>query len=579
MTSARRSALCGSALCLLASLAIASCSAPSDQKASSNASTKEVAAAPEATTPARLRLITGQQYANTLHYIFGDDIKVPAAFAPLQRTDGLLESGAAGAGVTAGQIQQLARAASAVATQVVDTGNLDQHLPAHRDYLIPCKPTNEKAADDACARQFIKTTGRLLFRHPLADAKVNELVAKAHDASDRLKDFYAGIQVVLEGMLVDPKVLMVADTTEPDPKHPGHRRLDAYGLASRLSFFLWNAAPDDNVLKAAESGEIMTPKGRAKVVDMMLKSPRLEDGVRAFFDDMFAFDDFDNLAKDPTIYPKVTGATIIDAREQTLRTVYDQLIVKNKDYRDLYTTRETFISPNLATIYNLPATVPGWVPYTFPPDSPRAGLLTQVSFLAVHAHPGRSSPTRRGKALRELLLCQKVPSPPPNVDFSLVDNPPPNIKTQRERVNLHLKNPVCAGCHKITDPMGLALENFDGGGQYRTTERGAPIDASGSLDGKSFKDVLGLTQALHDHPQLPTCLTKRVFAYGTGGPLAQDENATLQMFEKDFAASGYRLKALLKAIVMSDTFTTIDQSNSQTPAVKTASASPAQASR
>jgi hypothetical protein len=267
-----------------------------------------------------------------------------------------------------------------------------------------------------------------------------------------------------------------------------------------------------------------------------------------------------------------------DAREQTLRTIVDQLITKNGDYRDLYTTRDTFMSPALASVYKV-ATPPGWTPYTFPPDSPRQGILTQISYLAVHAHPGRSSPTRRGKALRELLLCQKVPSPPPNVDFSLVDNPPPNIKTQRERVNLHLKNPVCAGCHKITDPMGLALENFDGGGQYRTTERGALIDASGSLDGKSFKDVIGLTQALHDHPQLPTCLTKRVLAYGTGGPLAQDENATLENFEKEFAASGYRFKALLKAIVMSDSFTTIDQSSSQTPAVKTASASPAQASR
>jgi len=198
------------------------------------------------------------------------------------------------------------------------------------------------------------------------------------------------------------------------------------------------------------------------------------------------------------------------------------------------------------------------------------GILTHIAYLSVHSHPARSSPTRRGKALRELLLCQKVPSPPPNVDFSLVENPPPNIKTQRERVNLHLKNPVCAGCHKITDPMGLALENFDGGGQYRTTERGSPIDASGNLDGKSFKDVIGLETALHDHPSLPTCLTKRVFAYGIGGPLSSAEDPTLETLDKQFATSGYRFKALLKAIVMSDAFTTVSEPESSTPAAKTA---------
>src|SRR3954465_15993569 len=192
--SLRRSALRGSALCLLAGLAVASCSAPSDQKMS-NAG-KQVAV--EGSSQARLRLMSAEQYANTLHYIFGDDIKVPAAFAPLQRTDGLLASGASGAGVTAGQLQQLARAAPAVASQVIDTGNLEQHPPAHRDYLIPCKPADPKAADDACAREFLKTTGRLLFRRTLSDAKLAELVTKAHDGADRLKDFYAGIQGVLE---------------------------------------------------------------------------------------------------------------------------------------------------------------------------------------------------------------------------------------------------------------------------------------------------------------------------------------------------------------------------------------------
>src|SRR6185503_18624306 len=143
---------------------------------------------------------------------------------------------------------------------------------------------------------------------------------------------------------------------------------------------------------------------------------------------------------------------------------------------------------------------------------------THVSFLASHAHPGRSSATRRGKALRELLLCQPVPLPPPNVDFSVLNDPTSPFKTARDRVNFHLQNPVCAGCHKITDPMGLALENFDGAGAYRAEEKGQEIDASGAFDGKPFTGAVGLGKALHDNPALTSCLVKRAYSYGSGSP-------------------------------------------------------------
>jgi hypothetical protein len=285
---------------------------------------------------------------------------------------------------------------------------------------------------------------------------------------------------------------------------------------------------------------------------------------------MFAFDDFDNLAKDPAIYPSVTGATLVDAREQTLRTVIDHLLVQKKDYRDLFTTRDTFMSPNLATVYQVPAT-PGWTPYHFPEGGPRMGLLTQVSFLAVHSHPARSSPTARGKALRELLLCQRVPPPPPNVDFSIVEDPRANYHTARERLTAHRSNPVCAGCHRITDPMGLALENFDGAGQYRDAERGAKIDASGTLDGKDFNTVAGLAQALHDHPSLPSCLVKRFYSYGTGGPISPTDDPAVTALVARFAQAGYRVPDLLRLIVLSDAFSAIVETPASAPLVKSAS--------
>jgi Protein of unknown function (DUF1592)/Protein of unknown function (DUF1588)/Protein of unknown function (DUF1585)/Protein of unknown function (DUF1595)/Protein of unknown function (DUF1587) len=554
-------------------LSVAGCAHYLGDHAKSGATTSQNSAQipePEnAGTPPRVRLLTSQQYVNVIADIFGSDIKPGTPIPPMRRTDGLLETGAAEVGVTTGQVMQLQRTAAAVAAQVVDNGNLDTQVPAHRDYLVPCKPKSITAPDDACAVKFIRSTGRLLFRRPLSNDKVKELTGRAHQAAADLKDFYAGLSSVLEGMLVDPMVLMIVDRTEPDPQHPGRQRLDAFSLASRLSFFLWNSAPDDAVLKAAESGEVNTPAGRARVVNMMLADPRLENGVRAFFDDMFAFDDFDTLSKDGTVYPKVSGTTLKDAREQTLRTVYDHLIVRDRDYRDLFTTRDTFISPALASVYQVPA-VPGWVPYEFPESSPRIGILSEVSFLAVHSHPARSSPTLRGKALREILLCQKVPSPPPNVDFSIIEDPKAVFHTARERLTAHRANPVCAGCHKITDPIGLALENFDGGGQFRTTERGATIDTSGSLDGKNFNDAVGLAQAVHDHPALPTCLVKRMYSYGIGGPLTQADNPELTYLDKRFAEAGYRVPDLLRAIALSTAFSEVAETPAQPPPVKTA---------
>lgn len=508
----------------------------------------EVAAAYEG-TPTRVRRMSQEQYANTIAYVFGRDIDVGTPFAPLRRTDGLLAAGAASAGVTSGELQQLQRSASMIAAQILDKGSIEHKTPSRRDFLVPCKPANETAADDACATTFLQHVGRLLYRRPLQQERLAGLVAEANKGATDLHDFYAGLAPVLEGMLIDPKFLLIADLTEPDPDHEGKRRLDAYSLASRLSFFLWNAAPDDELLRAAESGEIHDEDQFERIVDSMLASPRLESGVWAFFDDMFGFEGFDNLAKDPAVYPSVTGATLKDAREQTLRTVIDQLVIRKADYRDLYTTRDTFISPALATVYQVP-TMPGWVPHEFPADSRRTGFLTQISFLTLYAHPARSSPTLRGKGLRERLLCQVVPPPPPNVDFSLLENPAADYKTQRDRVNAHLHEPACAGCHKLTDPMGLALENFDGSGRYRDNERGNPIDTSGNLDGKEFKDVTGLAQALHDHPSLTSCLVKRMYSYGAGGPTSIADRPLLSYLGERFAEDGYRVPDLMRTIAL-----------------------------
>ncbi|WOJ94678.1 DUF1592 domain-containing protein [Congregibacter variabilis] len=499
-------------------------------------------------------LMTAEQYRNSLGYIFGPGVDLQVEFAPVARTEGLLANSASVAGVSSAQLQGIQSVASSVASQVVDA--------THRNYLVPCQPASLESSDDDCAAEFLAKVGRLLFRRALTDDEVAMYVDLAGAATEQLEDFYAGLEIALEGMLISPEGLFVVERVEPDPDNPGQLRLDGYSLASRLSFFLWNAGPDDELLSAAESGELHSREGAERAVERMLASPRLTAGMRAFFDDMFAFDEVKTLVKDSTIYPQFTRVTAEDAREQTLRTATDHLLTNDGDYRDLFTTRSTVMSPALALIYGV-AAQPGWAPHEFPADSPRAGLLTQVSFLSLNAHPGRSSVTLRGQALRERFLCQIVPEPPPGIDFSVVSNPDSHYPTQRERVRAHLETPSCAGCHRITDPIGLSLEQFDGAGGYRLTENGATIDASGGLDGFEFDGAIGLGEALRENPELPRCLVQRVYSYGTGGQPGVESRAVLDYFNQEFAAQGYRLRDLLRRVALSKAFSRVQEDPSE----------------
>jgi hypothetical protein len=529
---------------------LASCSGTSGGASGESASVIATPEPPLVQAPARVRVLTQDQYFNSLTYIFGEDARTDSRFPPFRRTDGLLALGAASAGITASGVEKFQRAAQIIAAQVVDV--------RHRDFLIPCKPASVAASDSACARATIKAIGRQLYRTPMTEEKLAVTVKAADEAASRLKDFYRGLAYALEGMLLDPNFIFVAETAQPDPANPGRLRLEPHAAATRLSLFLWNQLPDEALLAAAERGALNTRAGRVKIVDGMLANPRLEEGVRAFFSDMLEFDDFDSLSKDAAVYANFTGRTAIDAREQTLRVIVDQLVKKDGDYRDLFTSRTTFLSPPLAALYRVQSG-PGWVETNFPEDSQRVGLLSQISFLALHAHPARTSPTLRGKAVREQLLCQKVPDPPPNVDFSALENPRADHRTARDRVTAHLANPVCAGCHRITDPIGLALENFDGAGQYRDTEKGAAIDASGTLDGKPFKDAAGLAQALRESPALVSCVVRRAFSYGVGSPDVAGRNELMAYYNKGFSAHGYKFKGLLRDIALSDAFYTVTE--------------------
>ncbi len=501
--------------------------------------------------PPVMRKLTQVQYRNSIRDIFGA-VTLAGRFDPDPRADQLIAVGAGKTTVTPTGFEGYDRIAAGVAAEVVS--------PRRREEFIPCKPAAAMAADDACAGEFVRSFGHLLFRRPLTEEELRAYVALAGNAAGQTHDFYGGLELALTGMLTSPQFLFIVDRTEPDPSHPGLQRLTPNAMAARLSFLLWDSTPDLQLLQAAEKGELSKPQGLAGQVDRLLNSPRVEEGVRAFFVDMLQFDTYNTLEKDAELYPSYNPKIAAQSQEQTLRTIVYLLLDQNGDYRDLFTTRKTFMTSMLASAYELPLDADfrsdsQWLPYEFPADRPQSGILTQFSFIGLHSHPGRTSPTLRGKALREVLMCEKVPDPPGNVDFSKFNSSDAQKLTVRERLLMHQSSPVCGGCHRITDPIGLALENFDTVGAYRTVDNGLDIDASGSLQSKKFTDVNGFSQIIHDSPQLPACLVQRVYAFGTGRKPTQSEMKWLMNYAKgDFATGGYQMHKLLREIALSSNF-------------------------
>lgn len=472
-----------------------------------------------------VRRITETQYRHTIADVFGPEIEISARFEPEKREDGLLALGSAQLSLTSSGFEQYFVLASAIAKQV-----------AARDRADQCK-SNE------CARQLIAKYGELLFRRPLTD---QELASRSAVAVN-------GVELALTSLLVAPEFLFRVETAEPDPDKPGQYRLDAYTKAARLSFLLWDTTPDAELLAAARSGAIHTEAGLRQQLARLTSSPRYEEGARAFFADMLQLDGFDNLVKDPSIYPKFNQAVSAAAREQTLKTTIELLVKEKRDYRDLFTSNDTFINRPLAAVYDVPfLSAAEWAPYSFKESSERSGILTQVSFLSLFAHPGTSSPTRRGIKVHEIFMCEPTPDPPADVDFSKVKDSTQG--TVRGRLLDHMQNTGCTACHRRSDPPGLALEHFDGLGQLRTLENGMPIDVSADLNGAKFVGAAGLARYLRDDPRVPACLVRNVYAYGVGRKTDERDEDYLADQTRAFVGNGYRLPDLMTQIATTPEF-------------------------
>jgi Protein of unknown function (DUF1592)/Protein of unknown function (DUF1588)/Protein of unknown function (DUF1585)/Protein of unknown function (DUF1595)/Protein of unknown function (DUF1587) len=503
--------------------------------------------------PIAMRRLTTAQYKASIADVLGADIVVAGRIEPDNRRSGLLAVGSSFVSVTSAGFEQYEAIARNVAEQALD--------PAHRDALVPCSPQAATQPDDDCAEQFIRQVGDRLLRRPGTDHQDIALrVGIARDAAAALGDFYGGLETALTALLLSPEFLFRVEMAEPDPDDPNRQRLTDASMAARLSYFLWNTTPDDELLAAAQHGELVDDAGLETQVDRLLESDRLNDATRAFFSDLYGFDAIEEglVRKDPTLFPAFSQALITDAREQTLRVVTDHLLARDGDYRELFTTRRSFMTRTLGVVYQVPVrSAVGWEPFEFPAGGERAGLLTHVSLLALHSHPGRSSPTLRGKFVREVLLCTDVPPPPGDIDFSeFAEEGGANRRTARERLAVHVADQVCSGCHGLMDPIGLALEKLDGIGILRETENGAAIDPSGELNGVPFADAPGLGEVLSQDPGLGPCFVESLYKYAVGRDVAPGERAWLADVETRLAESGYRLRDLMRIIAMSEAFRT-----------------------
>jgi hypothetical protein len=367
-------------------------------------------------------------------------------------------------------------------------------------------------------------------------------------------DPWLGLRVVTSAFLQSPGFLYREELGAPDSADPSRRVLTDYELASRLSFFLLNTTPDEELLDAAEAGMLSAAAGLETQAQRLLDSPRAAQATEELFVDYLQLDALTELVKLPEVFPQATETLGAAMRQETILSLRTLLFERAGDFREAFTTTKTFVNAELAELYDLPRQTSGTEPVEvdLPASGPRAGVITHAGFLATHAHPGRSSPTRRGKFIRESLLCEAIPAPPPNVNTTLPETG--DARTLREKLTRHREDPACSGCHAMMDPIGLALENFDGIGAYRETENGVAIDASGELDGATFDDARGLGTALAAHPDLTSCFARTLLRYARGALETQSEAAFIATLDGQFTAAGHSMPQLMLQIATDPAF-------------------------
>jgi hypothetical protein len=501
-----------------------------------------------------VRRLTHSQYNNTVRDLLGDYSQPAQRFPPEDYVDGF-KNQLRHQGMPPLLVEAYSTAAEKLALNAFRAGDVNG--------LIPCKPAS--AGDAKCRDQFVRAFGLRAFRRPLRDAEFQAYAAAFSAQARATGKFLEGARAVVEAMLQSPKFLFHVEAG------PDGRWVD-YAIASRLSYLLWDTMPDTALLDAATRGEMRTAAGRDRAARRMLGNPLAGQSLDEFFNQWLRFDRVLNATKERRRFPEFTPEMAAAMVEETRR-LLQHLVWNDRNFMELLTADYGFLSSDLATVYKLPEPPGQFELVRFPAGTRRAGLLGQGSFLAAAAGPAETSPTARGIFVREQLLCQHVPPPPPNVNTTLPEPSEERPLTRRQRLAAHVENAVCASCHKLMDPIGLGLEGFDALGRWREKETiliglsennrtsakrfDLPLETAGEIAGlpnSAFSDAKQLGRILAESPVCQECIVRQIFRYASGRlETASDQEMIHQLFVT-FRDSGFHFKDLLIALVRSPEF-------------------------
>jgi hypothetical protein len=524
-----------------------------------------LAAAVLPTGPAQaLRRLTHSQYNNTVRDLLGDYSRPADRFPPEDFVNGFKNQLR-----TQGMPPLLAEAYSASAEKLA----LNAFRAGDINKLVPCQPAS--ARDVACRDRFLSSFGARVFRRPLTDEELRRYAALFTEQAGKRGQFFDGAQSAIEAMLQSPKFLFHVEGNSAslaEGRSAGERaeagRFRDYAVANRLAYLLWDSMPDQRLFDAAAKGELLTVEGIERVAREMLAQPAARQAADEFFAQWLRFDRVLGSVKDRRRYPEFTPELAAMMVQET-RMLLGNLVWNDGNFMDAFTSEYSFLNSDLASVYNVPAPAGEFERVRFPAGSHRAGLLGHASFLTSTAGPVETSPTARGIFIREQLLCQQVPNPPPGVNTEV---PEPTIERplpRRDRMGAHVANPTCAACHRLMDPIGFGLENFDAIGRWRETERvelgsgrsmetlELPIDRTGDIAGMSnsaFTDPAQLGRVLGGSRACQECVVKQVFRYAFGRVEGAADRDTISKAFVVFRDSGFRFKELLVALVRSPQF-------------------------
>jgi hypothetical protein len=489
--------------------------------------------------------LSRDEFVNTVRDLFGDAIATTLTPDDDYVVHGSVAVGAREVAVSRAGVRSYAEAAATIAQRaVVDT--------TWRARLTSCLP---KGAETACARPLVAELGRRLFRRPLAVDELDRWTKVATEGTAVVADFWGGLRAALAGMLLSPKFTHRIELGRVDGKRT---TLTDHELASRLSYLLWDTTPDGELLAAADRGDLTTgaasgvPAGLATQVERMLADPkRLERGVGAFSADYFTLHRLDEVEKDRAKFPADSPELRASMRRASIE-LGREMVRRGAAFLDVLDANVAFVDRRLGAHYGLRPTTDALVRVDLPKTGGRLGLLTEPSLLATYAGPELTSPTLRGRFIREQLLCGRIPDPPADVDQSIPATA--RGRTRREQLTDHMTNPACGGCHRAIDPLGFGLEGFDAYGQIQPTDHGAPVVTAGELDGAPFDGARALSRLLKAHASTAGCFVRHVFRHVTGvddEAVSTSASVPLLAVHKE---QGGKLAPLLRALVLSDAF-------------------------